>query len=101
MKALIIKPSDRSFEEVDIAEIEQITAIIGFDTVIADDIDESGDKLYFDEECFLRGTEGRFQIDKLIPVSGNGVVVGSTADGMLADLATDLDALKARVQFID
>ena len=100
MKALVIKPGERSFEEIDLAGIEQITAIIGFDTVIADDIDDSGDKLYFDEECFLRGTEGRFKLDNLVPVSGNGVVVGSAEDGSLADLATDAEALMARVQFI-
>ena len=101
MKALIIKAADRSFEEIEITDLPQITGIIGFDTVIADDIDNSGDKLYFDEECFLRGTEGRFQLDKLIPVSGNAVIIGSTPDGSLADLATDVEALKARVQFID
>ena len=100
MKALVIKPGERSFEEIDLAGIEQITAIIGFDTVIADDIDDSGDKLYFDEECFLRGTEGRFKLDNLVPVSGNGVIVGSAEDGSLADLATDAEALMARVQFI-
>ena len=100
MKALIIKPGDRSFEVTDVAGIEQITSIIGYDTVIADDIDDSGDKLYFDEECFLRGTEGRFKLDNLVPVSGNGVIVGSGEDGSLVDVATDIEALKARVQFI-
>ncbi len=101
MKALIINPADRSFELADIDDKEQINNLIGFDTVIADDIDGSGDQLYFDEECFLRGTEGRFKLDNLVPVSGRAVVIGSGADGALADIATDVELLKSRVEFID
>ncbi len=100
MKALIINPADRSFELADIADKEQINNLIGFDTVIADDIDASGDQLYFDEECFLRGTEGRFKLDNLVPVSGRAVVIGSGADGALADMASDVETLKSRVEFI-
>lgn len=101
MKALIINPAERSFELADVSGTQQIKDIIGFDTVIADDIDESGDKLYFDEECFLRGTEGRFKLDSLVPVSGNAVIIGSDADGSLADMATDPETLKSRIAFID
>lgn len=40
------------------------------------------DRLILDEECFIRGTSCRFQIDKLIPVAGKGVVAGVPADAV-------------------
>lgn len=100
MKALIVNPVDREINLAEVENLEQIIKIIGFETVIADDIDATGDKLYFDEECFLRGASGRFQLDKLVPVSGKGVIVGSSADGSMADLASDVEQLKSRIQFI-
>ncbi|MEJ2214252.1 MAG: hypothetical protein P8Y20_09375 [Gammaproteobacteria bacterium] len=74
--------------------------MIGYETVIADQVDDNGDKLFFDEECFLRGTEGRFQIDKLIPVSGLGVIVGSNEDGALKDIVSDIDNIRSRIKFL-
>jgi hypothetical protein len=57
--------------------------------------------LYFDEECFLRGTSGRFQIDNVIPVSGKALIVG-TADGgsTLRDVASDIDSLRSRIKYL-
>ncbi|MDZ7661146.1 hypothetical protein [Thiohalophilus sp.] len=56
---------------------------------------------FFDEECFLRGSEGRFQIDSLIPVSGNGVVMGAEEDGSgLRDVTLSQEALAARTKFL-
>ena len=100
MKALLIKPAEKSIDPVNISSQEDIVRLIGFETVIADDVGSEGDKLYFDEECFLRGVEGRFQIDKLIPVSGNGIIVGSNADGSLADMQSDMDDIQSRIKFI-
>jgi hypothetical protein len=46
------------------------------------------------------GASGRFQIDRLIPVAGKGVVVGVAADGIaLADASTDIDDLRGRTSF--
>ncbi|MGB1108917.1 MAG: hypothetical protein ACPG4N_01095 [Gammaproteobacteria bacterium] len=100
MKALLIKPTDQSIEAIDVSGKDQIIALVGYDTVIEDEVGDAGDKLHFDEECFLRGTAGRFQIDSMIPVSGVGVVCGSTDSGELADVQTDIDDLKARTKFL-
>lgn len=100
MKAFLINPVDRAIEQIEVNNQAEIIKLIGFDTVIADDIGDNGDKLYFDEECFLRGTEGRFQVDSLVPVSGVGVVIGSGSADALADVQTDLEAVRARTKFI-
>jgi hypothetical protein len=44
---------------IDIAGHDDIVKLIGFDTVTSDEIGSDGDRLYFDEECFLRGTSLR------------------------------------------
>ena len=100
MKALLVSPEIKKIEEVDIAGEQDIIRLIGFDTLESDRIGSNGDRLYFDEECFVRGTAGRFQIDKLIPVSGSGVLVGTSDDGSLQDVVTDIDGLRSRVKFL-
>lgn len=100
MKALLITPENRSIETIDIKGREDIAKLIGFDTIESDAVGTAGDRLYFDEECFLRGSSGRFQIDSVIPVSGRAVIVG-TADGgsTLRDVATDIDSLRSRIKY--
>jgi hypothetical protein len=102
MKAYLITPASQTIEVIDIADLEDIKALIGFDTLESDAVGSEGDRLYFDEECFLRGTAGRFRIDKLIPISGKGVVVG-TADGGVAlrDVATDIEDLRQRITYLE
>jgi hypothetical protein len=57
--------------------------------------------LYFDEECFLRGASGRFQVDKLIPISGKALVVGTADDGAtLSDAVTDIESLRSRTRYL-
>ena len=99
MKAIVISPATRSIETVDLATLDDIRAVVGYDTLESDAIGTQGDRLYFDEECFLRGTSGRFQIDSVIPVAGKGVIVG-TADGgaALPDAVTDVDDLRRRIR---
>ena len=99
MKAVLIKPSEQTIETTEISSQADIEKLVGFDTVISDQIDNNGDQLFFDEECFLRGTEGRFQIDKLIPVSGVGIIVGSKDDGSLSDIVTDIENIRSRIKF--
>jgi hypothetical protein len=101
MKAILINPENRSIESVDIAGRNDIVRLVGFDTLESDAVGTAGDRLYFDEECFLRGTAGRFQIDTVIPVSGKGVIVGTAEDGSsLRDAATDIDALRKRIRYL-
>lgn len=101
MKAILIKPAEQTIEAIEIASHEDIVKLIGYDTVIGDDVGNSGDKLYFDEECFLRGTEGRFQLDKLIPVSGVGVIAGTAADDALSDCKSGIEDIRSRIKFME
>ena len=101
MKSLVINPESKSVETIDINGHEDIARLIGFDTIESDAIGTAGDRLYFDEKCFLRGTTGRFQVDKLIPVSGKAVVVGTADDGTtLSDAVTDIDGLTSRIKYL-
>jgi hypothetical protein len=100
MKALVIKPAEQSIEPVEIGSMEEIVQLIGFDTVIADDVGKDGDKLYFDEDCFLRGNKDKFQIDTVIPVSGTGVLIGSDGNDGLTDLKAEIEDIRSRTKFI-
>ena len=101
MKALVISPDSQSIEEVEIGGMDDIKALIGFDTIESDAIGSEGDRLYFDEECFLRGTTGRFQIDNVVPVAGKGVVVGTMNGGdKLQDVVTNIDGLRSRLKYL-
>jgi hypothetical protein len=101
MKAILINPENRSIDAIDISSRDDLVRLIGYDTLESDAVGSTGDRLYFDEECFLRGTTGRFQIDTIIPVSGKGVIVG-TADGgnSLRDVATNIDELRSRIKYL-
>ncbi len=101
MKALLINGERQSIEPIEIAGREDIARLVGFDTIESDAVGTAGDRLYFDEECFLRGTGGRFQIDRIIPVSGKAIVVGSADEGAtLRDVTTDIDSLRARIKYL-
>ncbi|MEJ2310019.1 MAG: hypothetical protein P8Z78_11980 [Gammaproteobacteria bacterium] len=99
MKALLIQPETRSIEEIDISGMDDIKSVIGYDTIESDPVGDDGDYLFFDEECFLRGTEGRFQIDTLIPVSGKGVVVGFDGEAAFKDVAMSEQELSGRLKY--
>jgi hypothetical protein len=103
MNAFLIDPVSRSIEPVEIdGSIESIRALIGFPHIDADEI-QGGDRLYLDEECYLRSdkTAGRFQLDTLAPVSGRGVVTGAPREGGgIGKPKVTLDALLARVVFV-
>lgn len=101
MKAILIDPEKQSIESVVINDRSDIMRLVGFDTLESDAIGTAGDRLFFDEECFLRGTTGRFQIDTVIPVSGKGVIVGSDENGStLSDVVTGIDALRSRIKYL-
>jgi hypothetical protein len=104
MKAFLIDPASKRIESVEFDGTQQrLQALIGFATIDSDEIDANGDRLFFDEECFLRAVPGagRFQLDTLAPVAGRGVIVGSKANGAeLADPVIGAEALAARVRFV-
>ncbi len=102
MRAYLINAVDKSVAEVDVADgLAGIRRLIGFDSVDSDEIDASGDRLWFDESCFIRQQGGgRFRLDTLAPVAGKGVVIGSCASGgEFADARVSLDGLRGRIAF--
>lgn len=101
MKAILINAQARSVEPVEISSRDDIVRLVGFDTLESDAVGKAGDRLFFDEECFLRGTGGRFRIDTVIPVSGIGVIVGTQDEnGTLCDARTDIDDLRSRIKYL-
>ncbi len=101
MKALLVNPVSQLVEEIDINSRDEIAARIGFDTIIFDEVGPEGDCLFFDEDCFLRGSDGRFQIDSIVPVAGVGVIVGSLDGGeTLSDVNSSIDSLTSRLKYL-
>lgn len=98
MKAIVIRGQEQALEPVELDGEADIKALIGQDSVISDEIDDSN-AVYFDEDCFIRGTEGRFQIDSLAPIAGVAVVTGMS-DGAPADVELELEALRERTKFL-
>jgi len=104
MKAYLIDASIRTVSPVELAEgLPDIRTLIGYDSVDSDEIDASGDRLFFDESCFLRDQtgKGRFKLDNLAPVADKAVVVGSGNEGAtLKDVAMDGKALQQRITWL-
>jgi hypothetical protein len=83
--------------------LDGVKQLIGFDTVDSDEIDDNGDRLFFDERCHLRAEAGapKFKVDNLAPVAGRGVVVRAGQGGsQLGDAVVGLEALRKRVTFL-
>lgn len=101
MKAILINAQTKSVEPIEIESRDDIVKLVGYNTLESDAIGKAGDRLFFDEECFLRGTSGRFKIDTVIPVSGVGVVVGTQGDGnTLSDVLTSIEDLRSRITYL-
>jgi len=101
MKAILITPDSQSIEMIEIGGREDIAKLIGFASIESDAIGTAGDRLFFDEDCFLRGTSGRFQIDSIIPVAGKALIVGTSDAGTaLCDVVTELDNLRGRIKYL-
>lgn len=99
-KAFLISPQEKTIEAIEVSDLQEIAALIGYDSIESDGIGDGRDRLFFDEECFIRGASGRFKIDNLIPVAGKGVVVGVSQDEVtLSDVTLGNDELLARTRF--
>lgn len=101
MKALLITPETQSVEPIDIDGPDDIETQVGYDTIASDPVGTQGDRIYFDEECFLRGGASRFQVDTLVPISGRAVIVGAEAESdALRDVAMTADDLRGRISYL-
>lgn len=96
-KEVLPLPVSGSIDEI-ITLIQVPAKDLGFD-----EIDDNGDRLYFDEACFIneKPGAGRFRLDTLPPVSGVGIVVGWNAStDQMSNAVVLLEALKSRVSFL-
>jgi len=104
MKAYLIDANQKTVSVVDLADgVASIRRLIGYDSVDSEEIDAGGDRLFFDEGCFLRDQtgKGRFKLDSLVPVADKAVVVGSSDDGVtLKDAAALLADLQRRITWL-
>ena len=103
MKAYLIDANNKTISEASIAGLDDDKKLIGYDSVDSDEIDATGDRLFFDERCFLRDQagKGRFKLDNLAPVADKAVVVGSSNDGaILQDAVVDHTTLERRITWL-
>ena len=99
MHAYLIDGATQTLESVEISSKKDIVKMVGQDTIIFDEIDQS-DAVYFDEDCFIRGGTGRFQIDSLAPIAGKAVVIGYLDGEQITNVTGDHDGLLARIKFL-
>jgi hypothetical protein len=104
MKAYLIDANTKTVSAVELgAGLPDIRSLIGFESIDSDEIDASGDRLFFDERCFLRDQtgKGRFKLDNLAPVADKAVVVGSSDNGAnLKDAMVDPTTLERRITWL-
>ena len=80
MQIYVIDPTLKTVSAIDIpGSLDDVQGLIGFASIDSDEIDNNGDRLFFDEECFIRQQNGvgRFKVDNLAPVAGIGVIANS------------------------
>ena len=101
MYVILIDPVTQTIETMIISGYVGIVDLIGQEIIKYDAVGEDGDLIYFDENCFVRGTEGRFQIDNLMPLAGKGVIVGTNVDdNKLQNVVTDIEDLRNRIKYL-
>ena len=98
MRAILISGLAKTATEIDIVSQDAMVTAVGHASIIADEIDSSN-AVYFDEDCFLRGTEGRFVLDTLPPIAGNAVVMGRAIGEQLVATKLTLEEVLGRINF--
>ena len=98
MKALLVDGLAQSLSELDISGEKDLELVLGVESVVADSLD-SEHQIFFDENCFIKQTNGRFQIDTLPPISGKAVLA-RVVDGDFTDVTLGLDQIESRVKFL-
>jgi hypothetical protein len=103
MNAYLIDANQKTVTAINLAGLDDVKQHIGYDSVDSDEIDATGDRLFFDESCFLRDQagKGRFKLDNLAPVADKAVVAGSSGDAaQLQDAVVTLAALRQRITWL-
>jgi hypothetical protein len=99
MHALLIEGNKQAIEAIEISARADIVKLVGQDTIISDELDAKN-AVYFDEDCFIRGTSGRFQIDNLAPIAGKAIVIGFLEGEQLTNASIGIEELTARTKFL-
>ena len=103
MHAYLIDAFKQTIEQVDIEpSLDAIRGLVGHDSLDSDELARGNDRLFFDEECFIRQQPqpGRFKLGSLPPVAGRGLVIGGGPDEAgLTEPSLSLDELRTQVQF--
>lgn len=104
MQVFVINPTLKTVTAIHIlGSLDDIRALIGFDSIDSDEIDNNGDRLFFDESCFIRQQDGvgRFKVDSLAPVAGIGVIANSRDEAnSIQAPEVALQELTKRVTFV-
>jgi hypothetical protein len=103
MQVFTINPLTKEINSLEVADTsEALQELIGFSSIESDEIDDNGDRLFFDEECFIRqqGNVGRFKVDSLAPVAGIGVIVNSKDGKTFQSPIIDAQELQKRVTYL-
>jgi len=101
MKAFLIDPAIQSVTAVELrGGLDEIRQLIGFDTVDSDELNAAGDRLFFDEQCFIRNEPhaGRFRFATEAPVAGRAVIA-CAVDGTFQDCSLVLDEVEQKLVF--
>lgn len=104
MRVYLIDPVAKTITPEEVTDgLAGIGRLIGYESIDFDEIDDNGDRLYFDESCFIRHGAGmpRFRVDSLAPVAGKGVISGGAPGSKPpADAVTAIESLRSRVNFL-
>jgi len=103
MQVFALNPLTKEINTVEIADTkEALQELIGFSTIDSDEIDDNGDRLFFDEECFIRQqvNVGRFKVDSLAPVAGIGVIVNCKDGKTFQSALINAQELLKRVTYL-
>jgi hypothetical protein len=104
MQIYVIDPTSKIVSAVDISgSLDDVRGLIGFASIDSDEIDNNGDRLFFDEECFIRQQDGigRFKVDNLAPVAGIGVIANSRDEAKsIQSPEASLQSLTKRITFL-
>lgn len=104
MQIYVIDPTLKTISALDVSgALDDIRGLIGFASIDSDEIDNNGDRLFFDEECFIRQQDGvgRFKVDNLAPVAGIGVIANSRDEAKsIQTPEVSLPDLRKRVTFL-
>lgn len=98
MKALLVNGPAQSMSEVDIGGAKDLELVLGVESVVADRLD-SEHQIFFDEDCFIKQTNGRFQLDALPPIAGKAVLA-RVVDGEFFGVTLGLNEIESRIKFL-